>query len=157
MPRLAEHPGGAVEGESAVRWAVEGTQVSRAGQTPAIWLHVKAQAAIARTCQRCMHPMLVELAVDQRIRFVEGEDAAARLDAEVEEDVLPLQAAINLAELIEDELLLALPVIPKHDRCPEAWPGLGAAEASPPDVDDARDNPFAVLAALKRPPQGHND
>jgi len=46
-------------------------------------------------------------------------------------------------------LLLALPLVPRHEVCPEPLVVPSAAEAT--DGDDAP-NPFAVLAALKRGP-----
>jgi len=69
----------------------------------------------------------------------------AQLDATSEDDVLALTRALNLRELIEDELLLALPLVPMHPVCPTPLQvekeGLEVAEEA---------NPFAVLAALKR-------
>ena len=80
-----------------------------------------------------------------RCFFVKGEDAAAALDAEAEDDVLALTPALDLRELIEDELLLALPLVPRHAHCPEPLP---RAFVEDPAVDPA-DNPFAALAVLK--------
>ena len=54
------------------------------------------------------------------------------------------------AYLIEDELLLALPLVPRHEQCPEPLPR--AFVEDDPAIDPA-DNPFAVLAALKRGPR----
>ena len=66
--------------------------------------------------------MRVPLHAERRIFFVDGEDAAAALDAESEDDVLALTPALDLAELVEDELLLALPLVPRHEQCPEPLP-----------------------------------
>jgi len=91
--------------------------------------------------------MTVLLEAERSIFFVEGEDAAAALDAESEDDVLALTPALDLEALIEDELLPALPLIPRHGVCPEPLPR--------PFIDEdgaavPADNPFAALAALKR-------
>ena len=94
--------------------------------------------------------MRVPLHAERRIFFVDGEEAAAALDAESDDDVLALTPALDLADLIEDELLLALPLVPRHERCPEPLPR-GFVEADP--ATDPADNPFAVLAALKRGPR----
>jgi hypothetical protein len=83
-------------------------------------------------------------------RFVAGEDAAAALDAESEDDVLALTPALDLRQLIEDELLLALPIVPRHDHCPEPLP---RAFADPQGAASPAENPFAALAALKRDPR----
>mgnify|MGYP003353005379 CR=1 FL=1 len=74
------------------------------------------------------------------------EQQAAELDAELEDDVLSLERSIDLRELVEDELLLALPLVPRHAECPEPLP-LPDDEA-PADVPE-QPRPFAALAALK--------
>ena len=56
--------------------------------------------------------------VERRIRFVDGEDAGGALDADSDDDVLALTPALDLHELVEDELLLALPLVPRHEVCP---------------------------------------
>jgi uncharacterized protein len=89
--------------------------------------------------------MVVPLSVDRRVFFVAGEDAAASLDAESEDDVLPL-APLDVKALVEDELLLALPLVPRHEACPEPLPFEPGPEAP------ASEHPFAALAALKRGP-----
>jgi uncharacterized protein len=89
--------------------------------------------------------------VQRRFRFVRNEDEAARLDEESEDDVLALPARLDLQALLEDELILALPIVPRHALCPEPLP-LPAAE--PLDEEAPAPNPFAALAALRRPPGG---
>ncbi len=89
------------------------------------------------------------VAVDRALRFVRGEDEAARLDEESDDDVLALAGRLDLAELAEDELILALPLVPMHDACPQPL----AADMAPAGADEAagpaRPNPFASLAALR--------
>jgi uncharacterized protein len=107
---------------------------------------LSASATVWLECQRCLKPVAVPLKVDRALRFVRGEDEAARLDAESDDDVLELTHAINVLELIEDELLLALPIVPRHDQCPDALPMQHEVEE---DTEPAP-NPFAKLAALRR-------
>lgn len=106
-------------------------------------LHLVADATVWLECQRCLQAMRVPLHVDRRLFFVEGEDAAAALDTDSEDDVLTLEPAIDLRALVEDELLLALPLVPRHDACPEPLPL--RVEDDPPETE----HPFAALAALK--------
>ena len=87
------------------------------------------------------------LEAERRIYFVEGEDAAAALDAENEDDVLALTPTLDLQALVEDELLLALPLVPRHEVCPEPLPR-ALVEDDP--AREAADHPFAALAALKQ-------
>ncbi|HUP06209.1 MAG TPA: YceD family protein [Caldimonas sp.] len=134
-----------VEGD--VTWRVQGELVPVAGGPSQTWLRLDASAQVALTCQRCLAPVRVPLDVHRRILFVAGEDAAAQLDAEREEDVLALSRALDLRELVEDELLLAEPLVPVHDVCPEPLPLHDA------DLDgEAEEHPFAALASLKRRP-----
>jgi uncharacterized protein len=58
--------------------------------------------------------------------------------------------ALDLADMIEDELLLAMPLVPRHARCPEPLP---RAFVEDDPASDPADNPFAALAALKRGPR----
>ena len=93
-----------------------------AARGPAAVLLLEADAEVILECQRCLQPMRWPLQARRRIFFVEGEDAAAALDAESEDDVLALVPALDLQALVEDELLLALPIVPRHDVCPEPLP-----------------------------------
>jgi uncharacterized protein len=132
--------------DQVVNWRVRGEQTAAPGGGAESWLHLDASAALDVTCQRCLQPVHVPMDVHRRILFVPGgEDAAAAVDAEREEDVLPLTRALDLRELVEDELLLALPLVPVHAVCAEplAAPDSATEEGGAP-------NPFAALAALKR-------
>jgi len=150
LPRLSEttaQEAAPADGDE-VAWRVQGVSVPVAGGPPESWLHLDASAVIALTCQRCLGPVRVPLEVHRRILFVAGEDAAARLDAEREEDVLALSRALDLRELVEDELLLAAPLVPMHDACPEPL-----RFTDDDRIDDGEEHPFAALAALRRPPR----
>lgn len=97
-------------------------------------------------CQRCLSPMphrldaVLQLAL---IRF-EAEQEALPEGFEsllVEDDDLDLKA------LIEDELILALPLVPMHPQTCRVWRDpQGEAEA----VEPEKENPFSVLAQLKK-------
>lgn len=141
LPRLAD----SVLQSTPVAWALQGELRAVAGAAPEIWLGLAAETEVALTCQRCLEPVSEHLAVDRWLRFVPGgEDVAAALDAELEDDVLPLRPRMDARELVEDELLLALPLVPRHAVCPQALP------ASTDDVAPATQRPFEALASLKR-------
>jgi uncharacterized protein len=139
-----------------VRWQVDGEVKAVAGAAPQLWLKLQADTTAWLTCQRCLQPMLQPLALDTAIRFVRGESQAEALDAEVEYDVLALPRGLDVRALVEDELLLALPIVPRHDSCPQPLVPAADASGQPGQADDAaepapeRENPFAVLAALRR-------
>jgi uncharacterized protein len=129
----------------AVAWSAAGECRSGAAGPDQTWLHLRAQAEVVMPCQRCLQPMAVALAVDRRFRFVADEAQAERLDADSEDDVLVLEPALDLQALLEDELILALPLVPRHAQCT-----LPAGAAT---VDEAA-HPFAGLAALRRADRG---
>ena len=133
----------------AVRWRVHGQRALLAGAGVQAALRIEADTVVTLECQRCLQPMHTPLGISRRLFFVEGEDAAAALDEESEEDVLALGPSLNLHALVEDELLLSLPIVPRHDVCAEPLVVAGASDIRPPE-DEAREHPFAALAALKR-------
>jgi uncharacterized protein len=138
---------------SDVPWQVRGERLAVTGSEAALWLALQARAPVWLTCQRCLQPFRLTLEIDRRIRFVHGEARAEALDAEIEDDVLALSKALDLRELVEDELLLALPIVPRHGVCPQPLP-VPLGEAPAPDDVPVRENPFAALQRLKSTPDG---
>ncbi len=135
----------------AVSWDARGEQRRITGAEPEIWLHLRARTQVWLTCQRCLQPMQIPLHVDTRVRFARDEAQAEALDAELEDDVLALPRWLDLRSLVEDELLLSLPLVPRHEHCPQPLPvsvGDEALDAAEPTAE--RVNPFAALQALRR-------
>ena len=152
-PRLLHSvlaPTPAAPGEP-IRWSVRGERRRAAGASAQTWLHLEVQARVRLECQRCLSPVEVALEIDRPFRFVAEEAQAAALDAEMEEDVLVTSRALDLREWVEDELLLALPIVPRHGTCPQA---LTAGAPAEPELAE-RPHPFAALAALKKPDRAH--
>ncbi len=138
----------APDGDLPIDWQVEGEQRSAIDGSRRPALHLRVQATLPLTCQRCMGEVRVPVAVDRHLVFVPDEDTAAALDEASDDDVLALAPDFDVRALIEDELLMALPLVPRHDECPE---GVQLSAQSPgfEDAEPARPNPFAALAALK--------
>jgi len=130
-------------------WTATGHCRHPAGRPEEIRLHLTASATVWLTCQRCLQPMREALVVDRTVRFVPGEDDAARLDEEGEEDVLALPRRLRLTELVEDELILALPLVPRHAVC---QPPRDLTEPDPAAAGP-EPSPFAALAGLKGAPK----
>lgn len=154
LPRLAASAfaGGAGAGPSAdIHWSATGVERPVTGGAPQTWLHLRAQVALELECQRCLGPIRSTVAFDRHFRFVVDEARAAEEDIDADEDVLALTHALNLQDLIEDELLLALPLVPRHERCPAPLPHADAAAEAPADDPDppATHRPFAGLASLR--------
>jgi len=143
--RLAD--GAAQDGD--VHWSVRGQTRVVAGGEPEVWLHLTARARLWRDCQRCLQPVALDLDVARALRFVGDEATAEALDAESEDDVLAMPRRLDLHDLVEDELLLALPLVPLHDECPVSLPMASGSELDQ-SADESAPKPFAVLAGLKR-------
>ncbi len=147
MPRLGSSLEGAPPAGAAVAWSAQGESRPVTGGEPQLWLHLVAHAEVQLQCQRCLQPLRHALAVDRRFLFVRSEADAERLDEELEDDVMVLPVRLDLPEVLEDELILALPLVPRHEgACPQPLPLL-VPDAVP---EEERANPFAALAALRR-------
>ncbi len=122
-----------------VSWRLEGFK----GERGELLLQLTVSGRVSLACQRCLETIVFDLDVDSLLEIV-----PASLDLSQEEleddtrDFLPVDGELEVGELIEDEILLTLPVAPRHEKC-----GL-------PEAADAgeRINPFAALAGLKGKP-----
>ena len=106
---------------------------------------MNARAVVPLQCQRCLQTLAEPLQVERRIRFVRTEEEATRLDEESEDDVLVQPSRLDLQELLEDELILALPLVPRHTVCPQ--PLAAEAEPAPQEIATAA-HPFAALGRV---------
>jgi uncharacterized protein len=146
LPRLAGSLFVAPAAAEHVSWQARFGQELPVGRPPQPWLELEAHAHVTLQCQRCLQALPQALALQRRFRFVASEDEAERLDAESDDEHLVLLPRLDLRALLEDELILELPLVPRHDgSCPEPLP----LTAAPPPVPEARPNPFAALAALR--------
>jgi uncharacterized protein len=143
--QVAQEPGP----DRQVRWQARGELRDVQGGERQVWLHLQVRAGLSLVCQRCLRPMPVAVEEERSFLFVHGEAAAEKLDAEIEEDVLATTRSLDLFGLVEDELLLALPLVPRHEpACPKPLVVAADAQEAGKVV-----NPFAALASLKqRPP-----
>jgi uncharacterized protein len=135
-----------------VHWQAQGEMREGAtGGAPAPWLHLQAHATLALTCQRCLGPVQTALSVDRWFRFVADDATAAALDDTCEEDLLALEPRPRLHDLLEDELLMEIPLVPMHEECPvPVVMQVGDPALSATSAPAERRNPFAELARLKK-------
>jgi uncharacterized protein len=132
-------------------WVLRGEQrPAPVGTQVQVWLHVAAQLAFPLRCQRCLGPVPAELQVDRWFRFVADEATAEIEDEDSDEDVLALEPKPNVLDLIEDELLMELPLVVVHESCPEPLQALAVNPSADEPPVPAKKNPFEVLQALKR-------
>lgn len=107
------------------------------------FVEIRAETALPMLCQRSLERYLQPVNVLQRLGLITDEAQESALPEGTEPLLLPANAEIRPIELIEDELILALPVVPINPESTELeaeWP-----EAA----DDEKPHPFAALAALK--------
>ncbi|MGJ7542767.1 YceD family protein [Variovorax sp. LT1R16] len=135
--------------DAQVVWTAQGENRTGGDGAPVAWLHLHAEATLPFVCQRCLAPVTLDLEVDRWFRFAADEEAAAIEDEESDEDVLVAARDFDLKGLIEDELLMEIPVTPRHEVCPVPVQ-LSAADADFEEANEARPNPFAVLGELKK-------
>ena len=130
LPRLAE-----------MRCGTDGLSYELRGKVDAegrCWLHISARGMLTLTCQRCLGPVAFPLALESELLMA----ASEREIEEAEDDIDRVLAgkAMRVGQLVEDEVILALPMAPRHERCGEARH----------DTETGRISPFAALAGLKR-------
>ena len=102
-------------------------------------------ATVTLVCQRCLEHMRIELSPEVRASVVGTEDEADALPDELDPLLCP-EGELRLLEMVQDELILALPVIARHENDPRCLP----LTPDRPGGDGAkRDNPFAALSSLK--------
>lgn len=134
-----------------VQWQANGEmRPSATGGAPAVWLHLEAHTQVPLTCQRCLGVVETPLSVDRWFRFVADEATAEAEDDDSEEDLLALEPRPSLHDVLEDELLMELPLVPMHDVCPVSVPLQAADPQVAADEHEAHENPFAALARLKK-------
>lgn len=132
----------------AVTWCARAEYRPVLGGVDRLWLHLSATHRLPQQCQRCLLVVQTPLSVDRWFRFVADEATAAQEDELSDEDVLVLAPDFDLLALLEDELLMALPLVPKHDVCPvEVKTEVVDGDFQVAQTD--KPHPFAALAVLK--------
>jgi len=169
LPRmLNEVPAEAPERDTAFTWQAEGAtqpELQDDGtEGPQPYLRLAIHGAAWLECQRCMTPYSQAFNVDATYRIVNTEAEAEEFPLDEDEvEVIVGSRQFDLIDLIEEELLLSLPLVPKHEVCPKVHESLvsGVAgtegegdEAAQDEADEGgepeRPNPFAALESLKR-------
>ena len=131
-----------------VKWQARGEAVPEVGAQDQVWLHLQVNAVLPLLCQRCLSPLLTAVDVDRSFRFVADEATAMALDDEEEEDLLVTSREFNLIDLVEDEVILAMPLVPLHEACPEPL-HMSVEDPQFEQEEEKRPHPFAALAGLK--------
>ena len=149
MPRLAKEASSVNLGDGFA-WQMETHFENSPGSEPRQILDLALKGCLHLVCQRCLQDCAVNLDEKRRFVLVATESEADDYPLEDEEQE-PLVASqhFNLLETIEDEVLLSLPLIPKH---PEGFCEPHATVFGLEDDEelDERENPFNILKNMKK-------
>jgi uncharacterized protein len=119
-------------------WSLVGGVLSGGEST----LHFELKGTLAASCQRCLEPIQLDLNIKSKFILVKDESEIPLKDEEIDDkDYLVASAEFDVIQLVEDEILLAIPYATKHDikDCP-AKDRLSELKAP---------NPFASLKDFK--------
>jgi uncharacterized protein len=131
-------------------WVLSGERRQRPEGGSDSFLRLVLDAKLSVRCDRCLQPMPFSLHEERLFKLALTETMAEREDRDADDyDVLVGSARFDVLELVEDEAIMGLPIAPRHSVCdlPE---GQMAPHPSNGALSPARENPFAVLASLKR-------
>lgn len=137
LPRLSQE---AVTQSGVIRWALVGDS-DRLGHSR---LMLRVDGAVKLICQRCLSIMDVDVSGTAELILARDELQADEIDALLADDdidVIVGSKAMSIAELVEDEVLLAIPLSVRHEVCPDALIDELASNTKP--------SPFAALKGLK--------
>ena len=171
LPRMlnevpAEVPVNSSERDTVFTWQAEGAMQPELrddgteGRQPYLRMAIHGSAWLE--CQRCLAPYEQAFDVDAAYRIVATEEEADEFPLDEDEvEVIVGSRHFDLVDLIEEELLLSLPLVPKHDVCPEVHESLASGADGADGVDSVDDvpeqevgperaNPFAVLGTLRK-------
>ncbi len=114
------------------------------------YLDVRVQAPLTLICQRSLEPFVLPVTVDSRLGLIRQEREESALPPGSEPLLVAEDGKLSLADVIEDELLLALPLVPVNpdSTLPDEVVAPAPEESS---IGEGRsDNPFAILRELKK-------
>lgn len=106
-----------------------------------------SSATVSLTCQRCTEEFELALEVEFTFSPVKNAEAAAELPSYYDAIELDENGEVNLRELVEDEFLLAIPLIPRHPIEDCQAPSDSVWGELPEELE--KPNPFDVLKQLK--------
>lgn len=108
------------------------------------YAELRVQVGLPLLCQRTLQRFVLPVQIQQRLGLIRDEAEEAALPEGYEPLLLPADGMLRTLDLVEDELILAVPVVP-------VMPGSEAVgqDWSPDPEEQERANPFAGLSALK--------
>jgi uncharacterized protein len=131
-----------VSEKGEVAWVLTGDLSKRFNDFPT--LHLSVHGTVPLQCQRCLEPFDFSVQSESTFVLAKDEQSAERIEAMWEDDdtvdVIVGSKIFDVLALIEDEVLLAIPLSPKHDRCEGV---LGTQVTESPKK--SKESPFAAI------------
>jgi uncharacterized protein len=128
-------------GAGVLRWSLQGG-VHQSGH-PQLTLSVAAPVQLR--CQRCLGPVAFEIDSESVLVLAKDDESADEIEAQLDDDAIDVivsSKTLDALVLIEDEALLALPLSPKHETCPD--------QAALAKLDEVKkESPFSVLKGME--------
>ena len=139
---LARLAGETMDDSGSLVWSLQGGL----NQSGYLQLVLKVSGSVQLKCQRCLTAFPFSIVSESNMIVAPDEQSADEIDGLVDDDMIDVIVGgreFDVAQLIEDEALLALPLAPKHAICPDdaELDGLKSMK---------RDSPFSVLKNLKK-------
>lgn len=78
-------------------------------------LRISVRGDVQLECQRCLDPLLVPVVVDTELQFAGSLGEISEADDEI--DRVLASRHMDVGRLVEDEVILALPMVPRHAAC----------------------------------------
>lgn len=128
--------GECVDKSAVLSWSIDGGTSSLGFEQ----LRLSVSGSVTLLCQRCLTPCTFEIASESSLILAKNDAHADEIEAMLDDDTIDVivgSKELDVVVLIEDEVLLAIPLAPKHDRCPDtaALKALnGAKKISPFDA-----------------------
>jgi uncharacterized protein len=138
LPRLGAD---CADKSGELSWSLQGGT----GRLDFAQLTLAVSGTVQLMCQRCLTPFAYEVAAESVLMLAKDEERADEMDELLDDDTIDVIVAsktLSVLDLVEDEALLALPISPKHEACPDAT----QLEV----LKSKKESPFAVLKGLKQ-------
>jgi uncharacterized protein len=152
LSRLTEESSSIAPGDG-FHWEVKTHFADSPGSEPQQILELAVKGRIHVVCQSCLQDCGLDLTQESRFVIVNTEEEADAFPMEDDQQE-PLVASqhFDLLGLIEDEILLSLPLIPKHSEgtCQPYAASLGGVGGAAVDSPEKPQNPFNILKNMKK-------
>jgi len=108
-------------------------------------LRLSIDGSVDLSCQRCLKKMEYGLELETELLLVRNEDELSRYDEDIFVDAIQASNELNVLTLIEDEIILSLPISPRHQdtKC-------HLSIITETHETTMKEHPFTALASLKR-------